>query len=184
MIATVNEDIPKAEQANLEQKVARANFSVPIKGAISRWHGALNVAATALPVAGAIGTLAVWLIANFYIGDVQLLPDRGYKSIEVIVSNRKGQETIFHSTHFQLMPGKYHLAVTIDAQSRQDADIRTVFRQNIVVPLHMPENMPPHISGSLGESNTEITHKSSAELPGEAARRRWWQFWKKTNAEN
>lgn len=97
----------------------------------------LSVASTALPVAGAIGTLAVWLAANFYVGEIQITPDRPFNTLEVRVSDKKGQESVFHSPHFQLMPGRYHLEVTVDSQYKQHADIKSVFRHNTAVPIHI-----------------------------------------------
>ena len=98
----------------------------------------LSLASTALPIAGAVGTLGVWLAATFYVGDVQIATDRPFNTLEVRVSDKKGQESVFHTPQFQLMPGKYHLEVTVDSQFKQHADIKTVFRKSTTIAVHNP----------------------------------------------
>ncbi|HEY9784572.1 MAG TPA: hypothetical protein V6D17_04150 [Candidatus Obscuribacterales bacterium] len=120
----------------------------------------LAVLTAALPVIGAIGTLFVWSVANFYVGNVEIQLDKPYKSLSVKVYDHRGQEAAFHTPRFQLMPGDYHLVVTVDEAATQHADTTVRFREQAVVKLQIEGNA------------------SEAQAP-KLYRKRWWQFWRK-----
>ena len=99
---------------------------------------AVSTVSTVLPIAGAVGTMGVWLAANFYVADIQIEPDRAFNTLEVRVSDKKGQESVFHSPHFQVMPGHYHMEVTVDSQYKQHVDVKAVFHHKSTIALHVP----------------------------------------------
>jgi hypothetical protein len=164
----------------------------------------LSVASTALPIAGALGTLAVWLAATFYVGEIQVTPDRPFNTLEVRVSDKKGQESVFHTPHFQLMPGQYHLEVTVDSQFKHHADIKAAFHKHTDIPVHVPEavagsSAKANSDSSTTGSNTVTGNSTSTQTssqagvataqpidedwgaePGDNSKKHWWQFWRKS----
>jgi hypothetical protein len=156
-----------------------------------RVHDFLNLATKVLPVAGAVGTLFVWLTANFYVGDVQVAPDHPFNAIEVKVSDKRGQEATFHTPKFQLMPGNYHVQVAVDSQSNQHADIKVVFHRKSLIPISMPQGAAPKTRRddmvALGDAHEDGRAEEKAQpVPDEEQtsspplHRHWWQFWKRT----
>jgi hypothetical protein len=174
-----------------------------------KFKDTLSLASTALPIAGAVGTVGVWLAATFYVGEIQVTPDRPYNTLEVRVSDKKGQESVFHTPHFQLMPGRYHLEVTVDSQFKHHEDITAAFHKNTNIAMHVPTS-----AGSAGAAGSAATVTSSTTAtpgsgdssatrpssqagiaaaqpidedwgtePGDTGKKRWWQFWKKSTPD-
>ncbi|HEY9778445.1 MAG TPA: hypothetical protein V6C81_32100 [Planktothrix sp.] len=105
----------------------------------------LQLVQNMLAITGMVGTLFVWGAANFYVGDVEIVPNRGYQNISIQVFDRKGQETTYHNLKFQLMPGMYHIEVTADGSAKYPADIEVQFAQKrqLLVALGNPSATPP-----------------------------------------
>lgn len=115
----------------------------------------LSTASTVLAILGGIGTLGVWLTANFYTGLVEVRPQGPAEFVEVRVFDQKGVSATFHTKRFPLMPGEYHL------------EIKT------------SEKAPFH-----ADTTVQFTKTSVVEVPAEPvieneSKRRWWQIWKK-----
>lgn len=196
----------RAANANLAGNPAESN---PAPKGSGKLKDTLSLASTALPIAGAVGTLAVWIAANFYVGEVQITPDRPFSTLEVRVSDKKGQESVFHTPHFQLMPGKYHLEVTVDSHFKHHADIKAAFQKSTNILVHVPagENVPPAteqvresqqqvtLQGAAGQTDvsaqpSEINNKNKAieedwgAEPADVSKKHWWQFWRKSPPAN
>lgn len=128
----------------------------------TRVKDTLSVLTTALPIIGAVGTLFVWMTANFYVGDVNIKVPSAYNNLSVKVYDPRGQEGTYHSPNFKLMPNTYHLVITVDENKPQHADTTVTFGNVSVV-----EVAPPAQNDSP-EASTE---------PGK--KKRWWQIWRK-----
>ena len=124
----------------------------------------LTVASTAAGVIGAIGTGAVWLIANFYTGTVEVQPDQPVESVMIKVYDTKGKESTFHSKSLQLMPGSYHLEVVMPDGHSKHFDTAVKFGETTALPMN--------VSAATKQTEPEPTKK-----------RRWFQFWKKGEPE-
>src|SRR5258706_15917585 len=98
------------------EQMSQSTISPPpsptIPGKIDQTHKVLGIVSTSLGICGAVGTVFVGLAMNFYVGDVEILPDKPVDSIEVKVYDNKGHEAVYHSPRFQLMPGDYSIDVT------------------------------------------------------------------------
>ena len=141
---------------------SKPSSSAGSKTKLERAHCYLGVVSTTLGILGVVGTMFVWLTANLYVGDLEVRPDRPEKALTVKVYDRKGQEAVFHTNRFQLMPGSYQLEVVESGGTTHRADAEVRFRELSVVPVVLSE------VGDL-ESQTE---------PDKPAKRRWWQFWR------
>jgi hypothetical protein len=154
-------------QVNHSSKVDAQNAQIesPERSGSRKARETLNVFATAvLPIIGALGTLSVFLIANFYVGDVEVSPASPFHTLEIHAYNKKGQEAIFHSPRFQLMPDDYHFEITVDSALKQHADAAVQFRQKTLVKVSQPTVAP-----QSGLTKTDTVTK-----------KHWWQLWKKT----
>lgn len=126
------------------------NTNAAKAGGKGRFKETITTISTALPIIGAVGTAGVWLAANFYTGEVEITPDRPFNSLEVRVSDKKGQETVFHTPSFQLMPGQYHLEVTVDSQHKQHFDVKTSFHKHQKLAVHVPVSSQTSLNSTTG----------------------------------
>lgn len=143
--------------------VSSTETPLPTKSKVERAHHYLGIASTTIGIVGAIGTLFVWLAANFYVGDLEVKLDRPVTALEIKVYDRKGRESVYHTTRFQLMPGTYEMDVVPAGGSAKRVSATVRFREKTVIKVTVP--------GSQGES------EGGDEAP--ERRKRWWQFWRK-----
>jgi hypothetical protein len=131
----------------------------------------LNLIATAiLPIVGAGGTLFVFLAANYYVGDVQIVTANTFHTLEVHAYNQKGQEAVFHTAHFQLMPEKYHFEVIVDSQATQHADAIVQFQQTTAIKVNSPFSPGTASAVTFDQDNSD-------------KKRHWWQFWRHAKSD-
>ncbi len=124
----------------------------------------LNLIATAvLPVLGALGTLFVFLAANFYVGYVEVKPTLNFHCIEIHAYNQRGQEAVFHTPRFQLMPDRYHFEIAIDSGSKQHVDASVLFHEKTLIDASAPP---------LTSTNSDDSFERS-----KIRKRHWWQLW-------
>ncbi|MBY0359315.1 MAG: hypothetical protein K2W82_15040 [Candidatus Obscuribacterales bacterium] len=140
------------------QTPERAAAQPAAKPKIERVHSYLTVASTAIGICGALGSLFVWLAANFYVGNIELKPEEQLDSLVVKVYNREGHESTYHSKSFQLMPGKYHLEVLLPENKSRHFDTEVIFQKTTEIPF------------SVSGDNSEPGYKRN--------KRSWWQFWR------
>ncbi|MBY0549914.1 MAG: hypothetical protein K2W95_21755 [Candidatus Obscuribacterales bacterium] len=138
--------------------------SAPAKTGAEKAQSWLTVASTAAGVIGAVGTGAVWLIANFYTGTVEVRPDQPVESVTIKVYDTKGKESTFHSKNLQLMPGTYHLEVVMPDGHSKHFDTAVRFGETTPLPMSVSE------AGKQTE-------------PEPTKKKRWFQFWKKAEPE-
>lgn len=119
----------------------------------------LTVASTALGICGVLGTVFVWVTANFLLSDVEVKTDKPVESLIVKVYDRKGEESIFHTPSFQVLPGKYHLDVLPQGAKTVHCDLTVKFGRKAEVPISVVSGM-------------------EEQLEPESGKRHWWQFWK------
>lgn len=120
----------------------------------------LGVVTKVITIIGAAGTVLVWLTANFYTGEVRIKPDHEVSVIETRVYDKKGQECLYHTPSFYLMPGTYHLEITPEGGAKQNADVEIAFAKTIEIPITTP-------------GTSEAAEDS--QKPG---KKHWWQFWR------
>lgn len=123
-------------------------------------HRYLGIISTSLGIAGAVGTLFVWLTANYYVGEIEIKTARAAHSLTIKAYDKKGNEATFHTPRFQLMPGSYHLEITDGNAPSVHHDTNVQFNQKTIIYVTMPEGTE---SDSAGDSG---------------GKRHWWQFWK------
>lgn len=123
-----------------------------------------------LTVLGAVGTLFVWLMANVYVGDVQVVPSKPVTSISVQVFDKKGQGTTYNTPRFQLMPGTYHMSISVDGKPACHADTKVDFNKTSTVNVEVATE--PAIAA---DSQPSVSQEDAN------AKKRWWQFWRKKN---
>ena len=141
---------------------------------VSKTREVLSLLATAiLPILGALGTLFVFLVVNFYVGNVDIAIPNGYQTLEVHAYNPKGQDSVFHTPHFQIMPDRYHFEVSVNGQPREHADAAVKFRHSTKVILLAAANHESSAnSAEIAQEQTPLTQSHA---------RHWWQFWKKSS---
>ncbi len=135
---------------------------IPPKTQVERAGSYVSLVSTSLGVLGAVGTLFVWLTANFYVGDVEVRPDKALESVAVKAYDQKGQEASFHTPRFQLMPGKYHLEIVANGGTARHTDVVVNFRDTTVVDVEVSS------AADEGEDKRERTQR----------KKHWWQFWR------
>lgn len=116
----------------------------------------LSTISTTIAILGGLGTLGVYLAANFYTGLVEVRPQGQADFVAVRVYNQKGEASTFHGNRFPLMPGEYHLEIKTSDKAPFHADTTVEFTKTSVVDVPMDE--------------------AANDNP---SRRRWWQLWKK-----
>lgn len=130
----------------------------------TRTKETISFLSTAVPLLGVIGTGFVWGAANFYVGTVDIKPGEDYQEITVQVFDQKGIEKDFHTPHFLLEPGHYHMAINVDKKGVQHIDTEVKLGSTINIKVATPQP---------AESSTE---------KDKDGHKRWWQIWKKSNS--
>lgn len=125
----------------------------------------ISFLSTAVPLLGVIGTAFVWGAANFYVGTVDIKPADDYQEINVQVFDQKGNEKEFHTPHFLLEPGKYHMAINVDKKGVQHVDTEVKLNSTLTVKV------------AAAPKPAENAAESESEKDG---RKHWWQVWKKS----
>jgi hypothetical protein len=140
----------------------------PLRPALSKVKDSISLLVTALPLIGAIGTIFVWVFAYVYVGNVQIVPEKPFKSIFVQVFSEKGNQSEFHTPQFQLMPGSYFMQVSTDEKAATPCNVVVRFHEKTVVAL--ADGEPTCAAPELPE---EIERSEAPK------KKRWWQFWRK-----
>ena len=128
-------------------------------GKLDKAHNYIGSLSKTIGIVGALGTLFVWATSTFYVGDVQIKSSQKIEALEVKAYTHKGNEAVYHTTSFQLMPGDYHLEITPDGAATKYADIKVEFNKRCLVPI-------------------EVVTKPG-ELTASQKKLHWWQFWHK-----
>ncbi len=127
----------------------------------------ISFLSTLVPLIGVLGTAFVWAAANYYVGTVDIKPDGDYQDISVQVFDPKGVEQDFHTPHFLLQPGKYHIAINVDKKGVHHVDTEVKLGATANIKIEDPK--------TPAESNGESSNES---------RKHWWQIWKKSSPES
>lgn len=134
------------------------------KSKAAKTKEAISFLSTAVPLLGVIGTAFVWAAANFYVGTVDIKPADDYQEITVQVFDQKGGEKEFHTPHFLIEPGKYHMSISLDKKGVQHVDTEVKLGATSVIRV-------------AAAPKTRESDKNE-EKDG---RKHWWQIWKKSN---
>lgn len=131
------------------------------KPKVERLQSYVSLTSTTIGICGAVGSLFVWLAANLYVGTVEITCPQAVDSVVVKVYDREGHEAVYHSKSFHLMPGNYHLEITLPDGKPLHKDVQVSFNQTLNVPV------------SMLEENRDAEASSSRK-----EKRHWWQFWR------
>jgi hypothetical protein len=126
----------------------------------------ISFLSTAVPLLGVLGTAFVWIAANFYVGTVDIQPAGEYQEISVQVFDQKGAEQQFHTPHFLLQPGKYHIAISVDKNQTHHLDTEVALGKTANIKV---------VEASATQSETTSEQTTS--------KKHWWQIWKKSSPE-
>lgn len=143
----------------------------PAKTKVEKAQSYLALISTCIGICGAVGTGFVWLATSFFLGDVQIAPSKPVDAVCVKVIDKRGQAATYYAKDVQLMPGKYHLEISVpDIQTVQHADVDVKLWKISTIPYTVPEK-------TAANAATEETSEQSAQA--DEPHKRWWQFWKK-----
>jgi hypothetical protein len=141
----------------------QANLPGTVPGKVTQTldkaHNYVGTMSKVIGVVGAVGTLFVYLTSTFYVGDVQIQANQKVDAVEVKAYTHKGNEAVYHTMAFQLMPGEYHLEITPEGAVTKYADIKVEFNKPCLVPV-------------------EVVLKPGELTPAQK-KLHWWQFWRK-----
>ncbi|HEY9734616.1 MAG TPA: hypothetical protein V6C89_22080 [Drouetiella sp.] len=148
---------------NTEPSTAEAAYG---KSKSAKTKETISFLSTAVPLLGVLGTAFVWGAANFYVGTVDIKPADDYQEITVQVFDQKGVEKEFHTPHFLLEPGHYHMAINVDKKGVQhiETDVKLGGTTNVKVATLQPAE--------------------TRAAPEKEGHKRWWQIWKKSNPKS
>lgn len=134
-----------------------------VKARVEKANNYLALVSTTLGILGALGTVFVWLASNFYVGDVVVETSKPIDGLVVHAYDNKGQEAVFHTSRFQLMPGNYHLEICAGSALVYHKDLAVKFREKSMVLIDLQDK----------ESSTALNDRYKKN------KMRWWQFWRK-----
>jgi hypothetical protein len=127
-------------------------------------HRYLNIVSTGFGICGAVGTFAVWAISTWYVGDLEIRPDKPLQTIVVKVYDSKGNEAQFRTPQVQLMPGSYHVEVTANGGKPQLLQAKVEYGKKQVIPIIAEAPAPPQ---------TPVGQEDESK-----PKKRWWRFWR------
>lgn len=130
----------------------------------------ISFLSTLVPLIGVLGTAFVWAAANYYVGTVDIKPDGDYQDISVQVFDLKGSEQNFHTPHFLLQPGKYHMAINVDKKGVHHVDAEVKLGATANIKVQEPKTPESNSTSTSSEESSE-------------SRKHWWQIWKKSNPD-
>lgn len=152
----------------------------PGKTKVEKAQSYLSLVGTGIGIAGAVGTGLVWLITTFFLGDVQILPDKNADSVCVKVIDKRGQASLYFSKDVQLMPGKYHLEIGLpDQKPSKFADVDVKLWNITQIPWAVPAQGQTAVSSDDHASVQPQQAALNASDSGDGQHKRWWQFWKR-----
>lgn len=137
------------------------------RGKVEKADTYLGVASKVLTIFAALSTLTVWLYTTYYVGTLDVKPDKDFQTLTLKLYDERGMESVYHSGRLKVVPGHYQILASTDenAPSRFEADVR--FNQVTVVPYAVPS----------GEDS--IASARESENSKDKPNRRWWQIWKR-----
>ena len=153
---------PSATKSTPPPSHAGVTTTSATKTGVDKAQSWLTVASTTFGIIGAVGTGAVWLIANFYTGTVEVKANQPVESVIIKVYDTRGKETTFHSKTLQLMPGTYHLEVVLPDGRSRHFDTAVKFGETSALAVS--------VSDKASETEAEPVKK-----------KRWFQFWRSEN---
>jgi hypothetical protein len=143
------------------------------KTKVEKAQSYLTVISTTIGIIGAVGAGFAWVATTFFLGDVQIRPDKPVQTVCVKITDKHGQTAFYYGKDVQLMPGNYHLEIGLpDKAPTQHADVNVQLWKIAVIPWAVPADAAAATAITTDETNDTSSpdHK------------RWWQFWKKSAA--
>jgi hypothetical protein len=137
------------------------------RGKVEKADTYLGVASKVLTIVAALSTLSVWAYTSYYVGTLDVKPDRNFQTLTVKLYDERGMESVYHSGHLKITPGHYQILASVDdgTPRRLEADVK--FNRVTTIPYAVPVET---------EASESVSEKAQEE---EKANRRWWQIWKR-----
>lgn len=127
----------------------------------------LGVASKLLTIIAALSTVSVWAYTTFYVGSIEVKPDRAVDLMTVKLYDERGLESVYHTDRMKVLPGQYSVVVETPDSLTSRYNINVKFNGVTVVPYVVRSATPQEVQQSQEAAQ-------SAEK-----NRRWWQFWKR-----
>ncbi len=156
--------------ASTETKTGE-NKSPGQKTRLEKTQSLLSVISSSVGLIGVAGSVFAFAVSSFYVGSVDIKPDREYPGLSVKVYTKEGHESLFHCKHISLMPGEYHLEISAPEKKALHLDTKISFNKNNEIPVSFDG-----LDSSKPGQNAELN-------PESRSKKRWWQFWKRSDSE-
>lgn len=161
--ATKNIHVESRECGELNaSSIAPSQATAPQKTKLEKTQSLLTVASTSIGLLGVAGSIFTFALSTFYTGTVEVAPDKNIAGVVVKVYTKEGHESVFHAKQINLMPGEYHLEISSPAGKVVHSEAKIEFNKTTKIPVSFDDPAP---AGSAPPK----------------ARKRWWQFWKRSD---
>lgn len=126
----------------------------------------LGLVSKLLTIFAALSTVSFWAYSTYYIGTLEIRPDKSVEYLTVKLYDERGAESVFHTGRIKVVPGHYQVVATADdsVPTSMQADVK--FNATTIVPY------------VVREKSLEGTAATNEEESGKD-NRRWWQIWKR-----
>ncbi len=138
---------------------------VKTRGKVEAADTYLGVASKLLTIFAALSTLSIWLYSTYYIGTIEVRPNKSVEYLTIKLYDERGAESVFHTGRIKVVPGHYQVIATADDSTPTNMQADVKFNATTIVPYAVQEKE---------ESVSEDDKKASAK-----ENRRWWQIWKR-----
>ncbi|MDZ4838139.1 MAG: hypothetical protein SGJ27_30520 [Candidatus Melainabacteria bacterium] len=124
----------------------------------------LGLASKLLTIFAALSTVTFWAYSTYYIGTLEIRPNKSVEYLTVKIYDERGAESVYHTGRMKVVPGRYQITATADdsTPSMMQADVK--FNATTIVPYVVQEKSEP---------------AAEEEESSQKENRRWWQIWKK-----
>jgi hypothetical protein len=138
------------------------------RGRVEKADTYLGVASKVLTIIAALSTVSVWLYTTYYVGTLDVKPNKPFQELTLKLYDERGIESVYHTGHLKLLPGRYQILATTDDNQPSRLEATVNFNRTTVVPYVVAEAV-----------ETEAGLSSPDKSSDEKSNRRWWQIWKR-----
>ncbi|MBX3073024.1 hypothetical protein KF707_08060 [Candidatus Obscuribacterales bacterium] len=138
------------------------------RGRVEKADTYLGVASKVLTIFAALSTVSVWLYTTYYVGTLDVKPNKPFQELTLKLYDERGIESVYHTGHLKLLPGRYQILATTDDNQPSRLEATVNFNRTTVVPYVVAEAV-----------ETEAGLSSADKSSDEKSNRRWWQIWKR-----
>ncbi len=128
----------------------------------------LGLASKLLTIFAALSTVSVWLYSTYYIGTIEIRPNKSVEYLTVKLYDERGGESVFHTGRIKLVPGHYQVIASADDSNAASSQVDVKFNATTIVPYAVQDKV-----------QTDQDESVSEESEAAKENRRWWQIWKR-----